>query len=88
MKFLQKTAFLLTTVALVATSIPCSAAPHNEHGKPRTPYEESNEFDGQAYYASRYLPAMRPGVMVGGLLLTALIVVVLQRSHHHSKSSH
>ncbi len=47
------------------------------------PGSSEDGFDGQAYCASRYVPALRPHMVIGGLLLIAIIVVVLQNTEHH-----
>ncbi len=78
MKALHNTVFLLITLCFLMTNAPLSAAYYDD--KLNTVVEGEGDFDGQAYMASRYVPAMRPAVVVGTLLLVAIIVVVLQQS--------
>jgi hypothetical protein len=77
MKRFRKTVVLFMSLALLTTHLPLSAQAYNP-----TLDEEDEEFDGQAYYAARYVPATRPVVVVGFLALTAILVVILQNNTH------
>jgi len=69
-------------VVLLIAKVPAEAAP-TYHVRHTAPYNTDENFDGQAYYASRYVPALRPKVVVGTLLLIGVIVVILQNSNNH-----
>lgn len=81
MKRLKKVATLLMSLALLTTHLPVSAQTYNP-----TLNEEDKEFDGQAYYAARYVPATRPVVIAAYLTLIAIVVVILQNNTHNSHS--
>ncbi len=78
MKALHKTVSLLLTLCFLTTIMPLSAAHYDD--KLNTVVEGEGDFDGQAYMASRYVPALRPAVMVTSVLILATLVVLLQDS--------
>lgn len=79
MKRFKKTTALLMSLALLTAHLPLSAQAYNP-----TLDGEDEEFDGQAYYAARYVPATRPIVIATYVTLIAIVVVILQNSTHHS----
>lgn len=95
MKCIHKVVSIFTAMAVLVAATPAWAAkpPPPPYALNTTNWDKDingNEiegFDGQAYYASRYVPSLRPYMVVGTLLLLGLITVVLQNTSHHSKHS-
>ncbi len=87
MKRLNKVLATMIAGTMLVASQPCVGAPAM-NARTTYPHNDGSEFDGQAYAASRYVPSLRPQVVIGILTLTGIIVLVLQNNQSGSGHSH
>lgn len=72
----------ILSIALLMAYMPAASAAPTYYVRNTAPYDSDENFDGQAYYASRYVPSLRPKVVLGSLLLIGILVVILQNSNN------